>query len=78
MTSVVAYYTDWPGARQFARITRYRTVRGKRSSEIEFLVTSLARERAGPEALLRLRRAHWGVENRLFCPKAGRCAACAT
>jgi len=42
-------------------------VRGKRSTEIEFLVTSLVRERAGPEELLRLRRAHWGVEGRLFC-----------
>ena len=30
-------------------------------------MTSLARERVGPEALLRLRRAHWGVESRLFC-----------
>ena len=30
-------------------------------------MTSLARERTGPEALLRLRRAHWGVESRLFC-----------
>ena len=67
MTSVIADYTDWPGAKQFAKITRYRTVRGKRSTEVEFLVTSLARERVGPEALLRLRRAHWGVESRLFC-----------
>jgi hypothetical protein len=42
-------------------------VRGKRTREIEYLVTSLPRERAGPEELLRIRRAHWGVENRLFC-----------
>lgn len=67
LTSVIADYTDWPGAKQFAKITRYRTLNGKRSKEIEFLVTSLAREQAGPEALLQLRRAHWGVESRLFC-----------
>jgi hypothetical protein len=30
-------------------------------------VASLPRERAGPEEILRLRRAHWGVEGRLFC-----------
>ena len=67
LTSVIVGYTDWPGARQFAKITRQRTVRGKRSTEIEFLVTSLVRGRAGPEDMLRLRRAHWGVEGRLFC-----------
>lgn len=67
MTGVLAGYTDWPGAKQFAKITRHRTVRGKRTREIEYLVTSLPRERAGPEQLLRIRRAHWGVENRLFC-----------
>ena len=29
-------------------------------------MASLPRERAGPEEMLRLRRAHWGVEGRLF------------
>jgi hypothetical protein len=66
-TSVLEGYIDRPGAKQFAKITRYRTVRGKRSREVEYLITSLPPERAGPEELLRLRRAHWGVENRLFC-----------
>jgi predicted transposase YbfD/YdcC len=42
-------------------------VRGRRSREVEYLLTSLSRERATPADLLRLRRAHWGVENRLFC-----------
>ena len=42
-------------------------MRGRRSREVEYLLTSLPPERAGPEELLRLRRAHWGIENRLFC-----------
>ncbi len=42
-------------------------MRGRRSREVEYLLTSLPAARAGPEDLLRLRRAHWGVENRLFC-----------
>jgi len=35
--------------------------------ETVFLVTSLARDQAGPEGLLQLSRAHWGIENRLHC-----------
>ena len=58
LTAAIAGYTDWPGANQFAKVTRSRTVRGKRSTELEFLATSLVRERAGPEGVLRLRRAH--------------------
>ena len=67
MTSVLDGYTDWPGAKQFAKITRYRTIRGRRTSEIEYLITSLSADQAGPEQLLAMRRAHWGIENRLFC-----------
>lgn len=67
VTSVLDGYTNWPGAKQFAKITRYRTIRGKCSREVEYLITSLTRERAGPEDILRIRRGHWAVENRLFC-----------
>ena len=36
VTSVLEGYTDWPGARQFAKITRRRKVRGRTSREVEF------------------------------------------
>jgi len=67
VTSVIEGYVDWPGASRFAKITRHRAVRGERSREVEYLVTSLPPERTGPEESLRLRRAHLGIENRLFC-----------
>ncbi|MHC4249375.1 MAG: hypothetical protein ACYS9X_09650 [Planctomycetota bacterium] len=43
LASVIVGYTDWPGARQFAKITRRRTGHGKTSRETELPVTSPAR-----------------------------------
>lgn len=57
----------WPGVRQVCRVVRIRTEKGKTSTETAFLVTSLTKEQARPEDLLRLSRAHWGIENRLHC-----------
>lgn len=67
VTSVLDGYTDWPGAKQFAKITRHRTIKGRRTREVEYLITSLSADEAGPGELLAMRRAHWGVESRLFC-----------
>ena len=47
------------------RIERTREVAGKTSHEIVYAITSLPRERAGPEDLLALARQHWAIENRL-------------
>lgn len=47
------------------RIERTREVAGKTSREVVYAITSLPRERAGPEDLLALVRQHWSVENRL-------------
>ena len=58
-------YLQWPGAAQVCRIERTRQVAGKSSHEIAYAITSLARERAGPEDLLALVRQHWSIENRL-------------
>ena len=66
-TSNIKDFVDWPGARQFAKITRTRTIRGRWTREVEYLVTSLSAQEASPADLLQLRRGHWGVENRLFC-----------
>jgi hypothetical protein len=47
----------------FAAFTR--ELPGKTSCEIVYAITSLPRERAGPEHLLALVRQHWAIENRL-------------
>ena len=63
-------YSGWPGLAQVYRLERqfqwrrnghsYRT-----SYEVEFGITSLTRTQASPEHLLRIRRAHWGIETGL-------------
>lgn len=63
-TEAVAYL-EWPGLAQIARLERTREVRGRKSVETVYLITSLPPEEAGPERLLDLTRAHWAIENRL-------------
>ncbi len=47
---------------------RTRIIKGKESeTEVVHAITSLPKEKASAEDLLRLSRAHWGIENRLFC-----------
>jgi hypothetical protein len=48
-----------------ARLERTRRIGDKESLEVVYLVTSLPAREAGPERLLALNRAHWGIENRL-------------
>ena len=48
---------------QVCRITRERIVRGKKTIETVYAITSLTADRAGPEHLLAVSRAHWGIEN---------------
>lgn len=40
-------------------------MRGKESIETVYAITSLGTDKAGAADLLRLSRAHWGIENRL-------------
>ena len=47
------------------RIERTREIKGQISVEIAYFVTSLPVAEAGPERLLALARAHWGIENKL-------------
>jgi len=59
-------HLQWPGAAQVYRIERTREIAGKKTSqEISYAITSLTRERAGPEHLLALARGHWSIENQL-------------
>lgn len=58
-------HLGWPGAAQVLRIERTREIKGQISVEIAYFVTSLPIAEAGPERLLALARAHWGIENKL-------------
>ncbi len=53
------------GVQQVFRLERTRTQKGKVSTEVVYGITSLHRDNAGPERLLELIRAHWGIENGL-------------
>lgn len=58
-------HLDWPGLAQIARLERTREIRGKITAETVYLITSLPATEASPERLLKLNRAHWGIENKL-------------
>jgi len=60
-------YSTWPGLAQVYRLERqfqwWRNGRCYRSScQVEYGITSLARQEASPARLLEIRRAHWGIE----------------
>jgi predicted transposase YbfD/YdcC len=62
---------DWPGAKQvFVMISKRDNRRGAStemwSPTLTYGVTSLSAEKAGPEALAKLFREHWTVENSGF------------
>jgi predicted transposase YbfD/YdcC len=65
VSAEVVPHLAWPGAAQVARIERERRIGNKVSAEVAYLVTSLTAAQAGPERLLDLARAHWGIENQL-------------
>ena len=60
-------YAAWPGLAQVYRLERefqwWRRGRCyKTSCAVEFGITSLSRKHANPMQLLKIRRAHWGIE----------------
>lgn len=59
-------YLDWPDVRQVFRLRRERTIKGTKTIEEVFGITSLPPERASARDLLKLVRSHWGIENQLF------------
>lgn len=59
-------WIGWPGLQQIARIIRTREIKGERSEEIAYYITSLPPETHGPAELLEIARRHWGIENGLF------------
>ena len=65
LSSEAIGYLDWPGLAQIAKLERRREIRGRESVETAYLITSLPPDKAGPERMLALARAHWAIENRL-------------
>lgn len=55
----------FPHARQAVRVTRTRTVKGKTSREMAYLVMSLPAEQAQPADLATWARQEWHIENRV-------------
>ena len=64
-TWVNEYLADWPGVAQAFRVERERRVKGVRTVEVVYGITSLTRDRADAARLLGLIRSHWGIENGL-------------
>lgn len=61
-------YSDFPGLQQVVQIKK-RVVERKSGAiweSIQYGITSLKEEQAGPQRLMELMRGHWGIENRLF------------
>jgi predicted transposase YbfD/YdcC len=55
---------SWPFVAQVAELTRTVITAGKTTTEVVYLITTLAASKASPEHLLDLNRGHWSIENR--------------
>ena len=60
-------YSDWPGLKRVLKMERKITNKrtGEMREEEAYAITSLGREQASEEQLLRIWREHWHIENRL-------------
>lgn len=58
-------YLDWPGVAQVFRLHRRWSEKGVTKQERHYGITSLTPQAGPPDRLLALKRAHWGIENRL-------------
>jgi predicted transposase YbfD/YdcC len=58
-------YLDWPGLAQVFRLDHHWSEKGLTKQERHYGITSLTPQAGPPDQLLALKRAHWGIENRL-------------
>jgi len=67
VSSLLNDYLDWPSMSQVFMLTRHFTclATGKIHHEIQYGLTSLTPQQAGPELLLEIVRSEWGIENGL-------------
>lgn len=59
------FFHEWGEIGQVFRLQRERTIKGKRSCEVRYGLTTLSPHRCPPQRLLQYIRAHWKVENHL-------------
>jgi predicted transposase YbfD/YdcC len=64
-TLLAGYLEGWADACQVFRLKRVRVLKGKRTEETVYGITSLSRQEADAGRLLELVRGHWGIENGL-------------
>lgn len=64
-TSILTLHDTWKGMARGFEITRERTVKGVKTVEVEYGVTSLPEGRATAADLLTHLRDHWKIENEL-------------
>ncbi len=64
-TTIVNNHLDWPGVKQVCRVYRKTLRQGVWTEEVEYAVTSVARNRAPASTLLAWWRGHWGIENKV-------------
>lgn len=63
LTRILTVHEHWAGLKQGFELTRERTVKGKKTVEVVYGITSLSHGRADAARLLGLAREHWQVEN---------------
>lgn len=64
-TRILTVHEKWKGLKQGFRLTRERTVRGVKTVEVVYGITSLSGARANAAKLLEIVRSHWEIENSL-------------
>jgi predicted transposase YbfD/YdcC len=64
-TQVLTVGQKWKGLKQGFKITRERTIRGEKTVEVVYGITSLSAERANAAVLSTYLRNHWRIENEL-------------
>jgi len=64
-TQILTVGQKWKGLKQGFRITRERTVKGVKSVEVVYGITSLSMKQANAATLLAILRDHWQIENGL-------------
>jgi len=69
VSSELKGYSDWPGLEQVFEICRRWQYKGEWREEVRYGITSLPATVAIPQRLLKLKRGHWTIENRLHYVK---------
>lgn len=66
-SAALSAYLAWPGGQQVVRVVRTVRRKGKLTRQVRYSITSLTADATDGDAasLLRRRRGHWAIENRL-------------